>query len=349
MMRSVCCGVLVGLTAALAVAGCGGSGGSTSISGGGSGALPVATPGGNEPGSSGQVRVIDADTVDIDETRFRLFGIDAPESNQTCRAWGWTWDCGAAATEALASRAAGMSCTGSETDRYGRSIGVCSSGGEDLNAWLVANGWALAYRQYAEDYVSQEEDARSNGRGIHRGEFVEPWNWRRGERIGGTDSFASIASGMLDVGNLADRMLRGDDEGFFGHWLDDSVFGLVNDAVAVSFGGSADTNPSGVGGAVWRGAMVGLEGSQRVEGEAEISIDDVSAPVVDVALTGISDAGGGTRPDLEWQGLSLVEGGFQANGADGSIEGRFYGSAHGEVGGIFESNRIVGAFGAARE
>ena len=53
-------------------------------------------------------RVIDADTVDIDGIRYRLSGIDAPESHQTCRAWGRTWDCGSAAPEALMSRAGGI-------------------------------------------------------------------------------------------------------------------------------------------------------------------------------------------------------------------------------------------------
>lgn len=52
-----------------------------------------------------EIRVIDADTVDVDGVRYRLHGIDAPEARQTCRAWGRTWDCGAAATEALMSRA----------------------------------------------------------------------------------------------------------------------------------------------------------------------------------------------------------------------------------------------------
>ena len=104
--------------------------------GGGSGGEGPATV--TEP--PGQIRVIDADTVDVDGTRYRLFGIDAPETDQTCRAWGRTRDCGAAATEALMSRAEGMSCEGRGTNIYGRVIGVCSSGGEDLNAWLVANG-----------------------------------------------------------------------------------------------------------------------------------------------------------------------------------------------------------------
>ena len=82
----------------------------------------------------------DADTVHIDETRYRLFGIDALESRQTCRTWGRTRDCGAAATKALMSRAEGMSCEGSSINSYGRVIGVRSSDGEDPNAWLVENG-----------------------------------------------------------------------------------------------------------------------------------------------------------------------------------------------------------------
>ena len=73
-----------------------------------------------------QVRVIDADTVDIDGVRYRLHGIDAPEARQACRAWGLTWDCGAAATEALMPRAEGLSCASSGTDRFGREIGTCS-------------------------------------------------------------------------------------------------------------------------------------------------------------------------------------------------------------------------------
>lgn len=190
-----------------------------------------------EPPVPAQIQVIDADTVDIDGTRYRLFGIDAPEADQTCRAWGRTWDCGAAATEALMSRAAGMSCDGSEMDQHGRVLGACSSGGEDLNVWLVANGWALAYREFTQDYVNEEEQARSNKRGIHRGEFIEPWNWRSGERIAGEDTFTAIASGALDVEALADRMLRGDFANVYGEWMmHDSVFVIVDDAVAVSFG-----------------------------------------------------------------------------------------------------------------
>ena len=105
--------------------------------GNGGGEEPRATM---DPPPASVVRVIDADTVDVDGVRYRLHGIDAPEARQTCRALGRTWDCGAAATEALMSRMEGMGRAGSGTDAFGRTIGVCSSGGEDLNAWLVANG-----------------------------------------------------------------------------------------------------------------------------------------------------------------------------------------------------------------
>jgi hypothetical protein len=33
---------------------------------------------------------------------------------------------------------------------------VCRAGGEDLNAWLVSQGWALAYRHYSTAYVEEE-------------------------------------------------------------------------------------------------------------------------------------------------------------------------------------------------
>ena len=336
------CGLLAAAAiVALGVSGCGGGGGSASA--------PVRPGEPPPPVPVREVRVIDADTVDIDGTRYRLFGIDAPEGRQTCRAWGRTWDCGAAATEALRSRADGMSCAGSETDRYGRTIGVCSSGGEDLNAWLVANGWALAYRQYADDYVDEEAGARSNGRGIHRGAFVAPWDWRRGGRLGGADTFSWVASAPLDAGALADRLLSGDERGFDGQLLDESVFGIVERGIAVSFGARSGANPAGMGGGAWRGRVVGTDGGVRIEGDASIDIDDFARPDVDVAFTGMAGADGRARPDLGWDGLPLLQGAFRARDAAGSIEGRFWGPGQEEAGGVFEKNGMVGAFGATKQ
>lgn len=57
---------------------------------------------GVEPSGSrhaGAVRVLDGDTLDVAGTRVRLFGIDAPETAQTCRRSGRDWGCGAEAAQ----------------------------------------------------------------------------------------------------------------------------------------------------------------------------------------------------------------------------------------------------------
>ena len=134
----------------------------------------------------GVASVIDGDTVEIRGTRIRLHGIDAPETRQLCtRPSGQSWRCGQQAALALSDRIGRRSviCVARDTDRYGRTIAVCSQDGVDLNAWMVAEGWAVAYRRYSLDYASAETDARRAGRNIWSGTFVMPWDWRRIARI----------------------------------------------------------------------------------------------------------------------------------------------------------------------
>ena len=58
--------------------------------------------------------------------------------------------------------------------------------GEDLGAWLVGNGLALAQRRYSTAYVPHEGRARLAKAGMWQGAFVPPWDWRRGERLEAT-------------------------------------------------------------------------------------------------------------------------------------------------------------------
>ena len=133
----------------------------------------------------GNATVIDGDTLDVAGARVRLFGIDAPEAGQTCRRAGRNWACGADAEKALVSVIAGreVRCEEQDRDRYGRIVGICRAGSENLNAWMVENGWAVAYRQYGgRIYNPEEVVARVAQRGIWSSEFAMPWDWRKGER-----------------------------------------------------------------------------------------------------------------------------------------------------------------------
>ena len=54
-----------------------------------------------------------------------------------------------------------VTCEDLGRDRYKRIIATCTVAGEDLERWMVANGWALAYRRYSLDYVDEEAAAQA--------------------------------------------------------------------------------------------------------------------------------------------------------------------------------------------
>ena len=56
-----------------------------------------------------------------------------------------------------------------------------------MGAWMVSQGLALAYRRYSLDYVDEETGAQAMRHGIWAGEFVKPWEWRRGKRLDAGD------------------------------------------------------------------------------------------------------------------------------------------------------------------
>lgn len=292
-------------------------------------------------------RVIDGDSVELTAysgappVQYRLHGIDAPERHQKCRAWGKTWECGQAAAAALATRTTGMICSGNETDGNGRIIGVCLQGVQDLNAWMVSEGWALAYREFSDDYADEEAEAKAAKRGIHKGQFVNPWDWRRRERLPDSeDTFSYAATETAgDVDQLAEDLLWNRPVDFDGVFLDHSAFGLT-DGAAVSFGDFRDAAPTGTGRVVWEGQAIAVDGlGNESRGTSMVDIDDLAAPDVDVVLSGLPQ-------DLSWTDVPLDLGLFDAS--DGSMWGGFFGPEQEEVGGVFERAGLTGAFGGTR-
>lgn len=134
---------------------------------------------------SGITRIVDGDTLEVAGTKIRLFGIDAPEHGQICRdAANTGYDCGARASAQMESLVAGqaVSCLPRTTDRYGRTVAVCSVGGHDLGREIVTSGWAVAFERYSRDYVGDETRAHERQLGLWQGDFERPSDYRADQR-----------------------------------------------------------------------------------------------------------------------------------------------------------------------
>lgn len=134
---------------------------------------------------SGPATVIDGDTIEVQGTRINLYGIDAPETAQRCEtANGQEYRCGSKAAQALRARIGGgaVTCERREGGVPGRVTGICHVHGEDLSAWMVGQGLALANRQVTAPYVRQEGHAWATRRGIWAGTFEKPADWRQDRR-----------------------------------------------------------------------------------------------------------------------------------------------------------------------
>ena len=139
----------------------------------------------------GKANVTDGDTIKINDQKIRLFGIDAPETKQFCKEvylsflifnFKRDYKCGEKSTSALKKKIKNkkIRClVQDKKDRYRRNIGICYLKKQDINSWLVKNGYAIAYRRYSKKYIIDEQYAEDNKLGIWQGTFMEPAKWRR--------------------------------------------------------------------------------------------------------------------------------------------------------------------------
>ncbi|WP_316013510.1 thermonuclease family protein [Roseobacter sp. HKCCA0434] len=132
-----------------------------------------------QPGEiTGAVRVIDGDTIALDDTRVRLAGMDAPETGQPCGAL----PCGEMATAALDALIADarVACAPTGDTTHSRIVATCRTDDEaDLGGSMVRAGFAMDHPDHSPDYSAPEARAQAESRGQWRGETTPPWTWRQ--------------------------------------------------------------------------------------------------------------------------------------------------------------------------
>ncbi|WP_293809183.1 thermonuclease family protein [uncultured Bosea sp.] len=134
----------------------------------------------------GQALAIDGDTLRIGSQRIRLSAMDAPELSQVCRSdAGKATLCGRDSRDALAGLIRhGVRCTVETHDRYGREVATCTNAaGLDIGREMIRQGWAVPYWRYGgARYSKAYDEALAADVGMHAGTFIDPEQWRRGER-----------------------------------------------------------------------------------------------------------------------------------------------------------------------
>jgi endonuclease YncB( thermonuclease family) len=153
--------------------------------------------------TSGPARVIDGDTFQVAGLTIRLFGVDAPEQDQTCTdANGRDWPCGTWVTQQVTALYDGatLTCQPLDTDSYGRTVARCYAGDQDIAATLVTAGLALAYREYSWDYDLHEKSAQVTGAGLWSGDFQTPADWRAAQR---TPAPEPVSGDCIIKGNIS--------------------------------------------------------------------------------------------------------------------------------------------------
>ena len=127
------------------------------------------------------LKVIDGDTIILNDEKIRFSGIDTPELNQVCMNGDQKIFCGISVRKILIKKIGNKTplCIREGKDIYKWTLAECFIDGESLSSFLVKNGYAFAYRKYSKKFIEEEEFARTNKLGLWSMKFQYPWDFRK--------------------------------------------------------------------------------------------------------------------------------------------------------------------------
>lgn len=129
----------------------------------------------------GEITVIDGETLEFRGQRIKIWGVDAPDFNQTCEdKQGGVFDCGKESASALSrwlTTLQPVQCEPRGNDNAGNVIAICyTATGDDIGGWLVRNGYALDWPKYSNGFYSvPQSEAQKAKHGIWQHNGIEPW------------------------------------------------------------------------------------------------------------------------------------------------------------------------------
>ena len=128
-----------------------------------------------------EIKIIDGDTIHLNNEKIRFTGIDTPELKQTCKKNSEIIYCGIEARQLLIDKIGKdkVICFREGKDRYKRTLAECFVNDLSLSRYLVREGYAFAYRKYSKKFISDEDFAKKNNMGMWSMNFEYPWDWRK--------------------------------------------------------------------------------------------------------------------------------------------------------------------------
>ena len=128
-----------------------------------------------------EIKIIDGDTIHLNNEKIRFTGIDTPELKQTCNKNSEIINCGIEAKQLLIDKIGNdkVTCIREGKDQYKRTLAECFVNDLSLSRFLVREGYAFAYRKYSKKFIDDEDYARTNKLGMWSMQFEYPWDFRR--------------------------------------------------------------------------------------------------------------------------------------------------------------------------